>query len=441
MEKFRLLIVDDEEKFIHILKDRLSRKGIYVQAVTCGLKAIELMQNEEFDVGLFDIMMDKINGLELLDEAKKLQKDMEIIMLTGYGTVDTAIRAIKNGAYDYLSKPINPVELELVLKRAAEKKLLKEGNDNLIENIKLINNKREMIGQSPPMANLKYIISKVSESELPILILGESGTGKDLIANEIHYSSSRKDKPFIPINAGAIPSELLESELFGHVKGAFTGAHTNKKGLVEIANQGTLFLDEIGDMDLNLQKKLLRFLDTGEFRPVGSTMNKKTSVRVITATNRNLEKAIEDGEFREDLFYRLSVITIPVPPLRDREDDILLLADYFLQKNSNTKILTEDAKVFLKNYSFPGNIRELINFIDRGILLSKGDKINEWDLFPQINNNKISNQEITSLDDIEKKHIIEILKKANWNKPEAAKILKIGLRTLYRKIEKYNIDK
>ena len=298
-----------------------------------------------------------------------------------------------------------------------------------------------MIGQSPPMANLKYIISKVSESELPILILGESGTGKDLIANEIHYSSSRKDKPFIPINAGAIPSELLESELFGHVKGAFTGAHTNKKGLVEIANQGTLFLDEIGDMDLNLQKKLLRFLDTGEFRPVGSTMNKKTSVRVITATNRNLEKAIEDGEFREDLFYRLSVITIPVPPLRDRGDDILLLADYFLQKNSNTKVLTEDAKVFLKNYSFPGNIRELINFIDRGILLSKGDKINEWDLFPQINNNKISNQEITSLDDIEKKHIIEILKKANWNKPEAAKILKIGLRTLYRKIEKYNIDK
>ncbi|MDU5081789.1 sigma-54-dependent transcriptional regulator [Tissierella carlieri] len=441
MESFRLLIVDDEEKFIEVLKDRLTRKGLHVEAVTSGIEAIKLVEELEFDVALFDVMMDKIDGLELLEKAKKIQPDMEVIMLTGYGTIESAIEAMRSGAYDYLSKPVNPIELELVLKRAAEKKRLKGYNDNLVENIKLINDKKEIIGESQVMLNLKYMIDKVADSHLPVLILGESGTGKDLVANALHYKSCRGDNPFIPINAGAIPGELLESELFGHVKGAFTGAHTNKKGLVEIANQGTLFLDEIGDMDPALQVKLLRFLDTGEFRPVGSTMTKKTTVRIITATNKNLEKAIYNGSFREDLFYRLSVVTIPVPPLRERGDDVLLLANYFLNKNpNNKKELAEETKMFLIEHDFPGNVRELANFIDRAVLLSKGNKIYPWDLIPSLNNTENQYKKYISLDDVEKEHIIDILRLTNWDKPEAAKMLKIGLRTLYRKIEKYKIE-
>ncbi|CAK7040326.1 sigma-54-dependent Fis family transcriptional regulator [Tissierella sp. P1] len=441
MESFRLLIVDDEEKFIEVLKDRLTRKGLHVEAATSGIEAIKLVEELEFDVALFDVMMDKIDGLELLEKAKKIQPDMEVIMLTGYGTIESAIEAMRSGAYDYLSKPVNPIELELVLKRAAEKKRLKGYNDNLVENIKLINDKKEIVGESQVMLNLKYMIDKVADSHLPVLILGESGTGKDLVANALHYKSCRGDNPFIPINAGAIPGELLESELFGHVKGAFTGAHTNKKGLVEIANQGTLFLDEIGDMDPALQVKLLRFLDTGEFRPVGSTMTKKTTVRIITATNKNLEKAIYNGSFREDLFYRLSVVTIPVPPLRERGDDVLLLANYFLNKNpNNKKELAEETKMFLIEHDFPGNVRELANFIDRAVLLSKGNKIYPWDLIPSLNNTENQYKKYISLDDVEKEHIIDILRLTNWDKPEAAKMLKIGLRTLYRKIEKYKIE-
>ncbi|WMJ78268.1 MULTISPECIES: sigma-54-dependent transcriptional regulator [unclassified Sedimentibacter] len=441
MNSFRLLIVDDEEKFVELLRDRLRRKGLYVQAATSGIDAVELIQQEEFDVGLFDIMMDKMDGLRLLEEAKRIQPDMEVIMLTGYGTVETAIRAMKNGAYDYLSKPINPTKLDLVLERASEKKKLKGYNNNLVENIKIINNKREIIGESRLIANLRYMIDKVADSNLPVLILGESGTGKDLVANELHCKSMRKDKPFIPINAGAIPNDLLESELFGHVKGAFTGAHTNKKGLVEIADEGTLFLDEIGDMELGLQKKLLRFLDTGEFRPVGGTMVKRTSVRVVTATNKNLEEAIEKGKFRQDLLYRLSVITIHVPPLRERGGDVLLLAEYYLKKSPDLKELTEEAKDFLLSYSFPGNVRELINFIDRGILLSKDNKIHSGDLYTKALMPEQQSGDKMTLGDIEKQHIIEVLNSTNWDKPKAAKILKIGLRTLYRKIDKYEIHR
>ncbi|SHE45587.1 two component, sigma54 specific, transcriptional regulator, Fis family [Tissierella praeacuta DSM 18095] len=441
MENFKLLIVDDEETFIEVLRDRLTRKGLNVKAVTSGLDAIKLVEEEEFDVALFDIMMDKINGLELLAKVKKIQPNMEVIMLTGYGTIESAIEAMRKGAYDYLSKPVNPIELELVLKRAAEKKRLQGYNESLVENIKLINDKKEIIGESPVMMNLKYIIEKACDSHLPVLILGESGTGKDLVANALHYKSCRRDKPFIPINAGAIPGELLESELFGHVKGAFTGAHTNKKGLVEIANGGTLFLDEIGDMDPSLQVKLLRFLDTGEFRPVGGTMTKKTTVRVVTATNKNLEEAIYNGSFREDLFYRLSVVTISVPPLRKRGNDILILANYFLNKNlNNKKELREETKRFLLEYDFPGNVRELANFIDRGVLLSKGNEIFPRDLLPNLNNSETPQQKYISLDDVEKEHISNILKLVDWDKPEAAKMLNIGLRTLYRKIEKYKLE-
>ena len=373
------------------------------------MDALELIKKQEFDVALFDIMMNKMNGLELLKNSKEIQPSLEVVMLTGHGTIETSIEAMRKGAYDYLLKPVNPNKLELILQRAAEKKILQGDNINLAESIKIVNTEKQIIGESKPILELKHIINRVADSHLPILILGESGTGKDLVANALHYKSSRGNKPFVPINAGAIPGQLLESELFGHVKGAFTGAHLDKKGLVEIANGGTLFLDEIGDMDPALQVKLLRFLDTGEFRPVGGVVTKKTSVRVVTATNKDLYGSILEGKFREDLYYRLSVVTILVPSLRERGLDILLLADNILKKNGNKdKVLSKETKDFLLTYDFPGNVRELANIIERGILLSKGKEIYPGDLFPNLNNveKKIVNH--LTLKDVEKNHILNI---------------------------------
>ncbi len=440
MDSYKLIAVDDEVKFIEILTNRLTRKGVNIRAFTSSLEALDVLAEEEFDVALFDIMMDNMDGLELLEKCKKIQPDLEVVMLTGHGTIETAIEAMKKGAYDYLTKPVNPTKLEFVLQRAVERKCLKDENFNLSENIKRCNKFSDIVGESEVMEELKYIINKVADSTLPALILGESGTGKDLVANALHYSSKRSNQPFIPINAGAIPSELLESELFGHVKGSFTGAHLDKKGLVELANGGTLFLDEIGDMDCMLQVKLLRFLDTGEYRPVGGTITKKTNVRIITATNKDLEECIRQGSFREDLYYRLSVITIHVPPLRDRGNDIILLAEHFLKQSKATKkVLSKETKGFLLAYDFPGNVRELANFIERGALLSRNEIIEPKDMFDNIISNKNTLNTMLSLEEIEKVHIQHVLKVCDWNKPEAANILNIGLRTLYRKIEEYNL--
>lgn len=440
MDSYKLIVVDDEVKFVEVLAERLKRKGVNVKAFTSSLDALDTLKEEEFDAALFDIMMDNLNGLQLLEKCKDIQPNLEVVMLTGNGTVETAIEAMKKGAYDYLIKPVNPNKLEMVLQRAAERKWLKDQNLNLSENIKRINKFSDIIGESKVMEELKYVISRVGDSTLPALILGESGTGKDLVANALHYYSKRRDQPFIPINSGAIPGELLESELFGHVKGAFTGAHVDKKGLVELANGGTLFLDEIGDMDPMLQVKLLRFLDTGEYRPVGGTIARKTNVRIVTATNKDLEESIRQGNFREDLYYRLGVVTIHVPPLRDREDDILLLAEHFLRENvGNKKHLSQNTKSFLLTYDFPGNVRELANFIERGVLLSNNEIIEPNDMFANIITSKSINNTILSLQEVEKEHINHVLKICSWNKPKAANMLKIGLRTLYRKIEEYNL--
>jgi len=414
MRPFRVLLVDDEEKFITLLQQRLTRKGYSVEVSNCSLKALSIIEETEFDVALFDIMMSGMDGLELLEKAKKIQPNLEIIMLTGYATVDTAIEAMKKGAYDYLTKPIKPIELELILQKAIDRKNLQEYSNNLIETIQRTNRKREIIGNSDVMINLKYMIDRVSDSPLPVLILGESGTGKELVANALHYSSCRAHHPFVPINASAIPNQLLESELFGHVKGAFTGAQVNKKGLVELANEGTLFLDEIGDMEASLQVKLLRFLDTGEFRPVGGTVTKKTNVRVVAATNINLEQAIEEGRFREDLYYRLSVVTLSVPPLRERGRDALLLAEHFLRQSNTKKKLSKETEIFLLNYNFPGNVRELANLIERGILLSKGKEVMPQDFFAGEICGK-NNVKSLALEDIEKEPYIGKLRNMNYD--------------------------
>ena len=438
MEQYRILLVDDEEKFTEILQQRLSRKDYFVETANSGLSALNIIESSEFDAALFDIKMTGMDGLELLVEAKKVQPNMEVIMLTGYADVDSAIKAMKSGAYDYLTKPIKPVELELVLKKALEKKKLKEYNSNLLESIQRTSGRPNIVGVSEHIVNLKHMIKRVADSPLPVLILGESGTGKELVASSLHYGSCRAHHPFIPINASAIPNQLLESELFGYVKGAFTGAGADKKGLLELANEGTLFLDEIGDMDPALQVKLLRFLDTGEIRPIGGTITKRINVRVVTATNVDLQQAIEDGNFREDFYYRLSVIKLEVPPLRDRGKDKLFLAEHFLRQSNSNKRLSKEAEEFLLNYKFPGNVRELANLIERGLLFSKGEEIMSSDFFSGEINNK-NNVKSLSLEDMEKEHIEQVLVQTGWNKTEAAKILKIGLRTLYRKIAEYNI--
>ncbi len=439
MREIRILLVDDEEKFIEILKDRLIRKGYNVTASTSSLRALDLIKEREFDVALFDIMMPNLDGIELLEKSKKIQEGLQVVMLTGYGTIETAIEAMKKGAYDYLTKPIKPVELELVLKKAADKKRLQEDNSNLTEVIKRSQGSKEMIGESKCIMQLKDMITRVADSPLPVLILGESGTGKELVAQALHYQSCRGNQPFVPINASAIPNNLLESELFGHVRGAFTGAQNSKKGLVELANGGTLFLDEIGDMDPALQVKLLRFIDTGEFRPVGDTVMRKTKVRIVTATNLNLQEEIKEENFREDLYYRLSTITMEVPPLRARDKDVLLLAEHFLRANiGDKKYLSPQAKEFLTSYHFPGNVRELVNFIERGILMSKGREIRKRDLF----SNSIDIEEdskTSTLKDMEKEHINHVLKVTKWDKPLAAEKLNIALRTLYRKIKEYEL--
>lgn len=438
MEQYRILIVDDEEKFTEILGQRLSRKNYLVETANSGSLALKIIESKEFDAAIFDIKMNGMDGLELLVKAKKVQPNIEVIMLTGYADVDTAIKAMKNGAYDYLIKPIKPVELELILDKALEKKKLKESNQNLIETIQRTSGRPNIVGVSEPIVNLKQVIEKVADSSLPVLILGESGTGKELVASALHYNSCRAHHPFIPINASAIPNQLLESELFGYVKGAFTGAGVDKKGLLELANEGTVFLDEIGDMDTSLQVKLLRFLDTGEIRPIGGTIAKRINVRVVTATNIDMQQAIEDGSFREDFYYRLSVIRIEMPPLRDRGRDKLYLAEHFLRQSNLNKRLSKEAEEFLLNYRFPGNVRELANLIERGILFSKGDEIMPADFFSGELSTK-KDEKSLSLEDMEKEHIEQVLVKTGWNKTEAAKILKIGLRTLYRKISEYNI--
>ena len=438
MEQYRILIVDDEEKFTEILSQRLSRKNYLVETANSGSLALKIIESKEFDAAIFDIKMNGMDGLELLVKAKKVQPNIEVIMLTGYADVDTAIKAMKNGAYDYLIKPIKPVELELILDKALEKKKLKESNQNLIETIQRTSGRPNIVGVSEPIVNLKQVIEKVADSSLPVLILGESGTGKELVASALHYNSCRAHHPFIPINASAIPNQLLESELFGYVKGAFTGAGVDKKGLLELANEGTVFLDEIGDMDTSLQVKLLRFLDTGEIRPIGGTIAKRINVRVVTATNIDMQQAIEDGSFREDFYYRLSVIRIEMPPLRDRGRDKLYLAEHFLRQSNLNKRLSKEAEEFLLNYRFPGNVRELANLIERGILFSKGDEIMPADFFSGELSTK-KDEKSLSLEDMEKEHIEQVLVKTGWNKTEAAKILKIGLRTLYRKISEYNI--
>ncbi|MEA5024175.1 Regulatory protein AtoC [bioreactor metagenome] len=436
--KANLLLVDDEEDLRQVMKKWFEDIGYHVDDAGSGCEALEALQKQEYEVAVFDIIMPDMDGVRLLEQTKKLQPTLQVIMLTGNATVDTAIEAMKLGAYDYLSKPCNLAKLELVVQKAMEKGQLIKYNRGLSLALKRRVGSEVIIGDSPQMEEIIKLAQKVADADSPVLLEGESGTGKEIIAQALHLWSLRADKPFIVVNMGSLPNQLLESELFGHEKGAFTGAVTAKEGLVELAAGGTLFLDEIGEMDLALQVNLLRFLQTGEFRRVGGTRLQRVKVRVITATNRYLEEEVREGRFREDLYYRLNVIKINLPPLRGRKGDIPLLAAYFLQKFAKGKALEfgEGVMETLTGYDFPGNIRELSNMIERGTILAEGNHIVAKDLFGGTMPQTMVG---TSLKDAEKRHIASTLAAVNDNKDKAAKLLGISTRQLYRKIEQYDL--
>lgn len=448
--KGRILVVDDEKSMREILEIFLKNEGYGVSVAENGEKAIEVMKEDIFDLIITDMNMPKVGGLELLKSVKQTAPETVVVIITAFGTTESAVEAMKLGAYDYIQKPFQMDDIRLVIKNALEKQRLQKDVSILKGQLK-VPSLENIIGKSDAMQSLFSVISKTSESSASVLITGESGTGKELVAKAVHSLSSRKDDHFVAVNCAAIPEGLLESELFGYMKGAFTGAASNKQGLFELANDGTLFLDEIGEMPMSLQAKLLRVIEGGTFRRVGGVSDINVDVRIISATNKNLEQRIETGQFREDLYFRLNVLSVKIPPLRERRDDIPLLVDHFLKKFSgDKKKFSKDAIDQLKNYRWKGNVRELENIIERVVLLCESDIIGTEHLPDEIN--ALSKTEKVSvpsggidfeklMEDMEKSYLLKALEKTNGVKTEAAKLLNLTFRSFRHKLKKYGIDK
>lgn len=438
----RVLVVDDEEPFRRLLKKELTRKGFSVEVAGDGESALNLVRQDSFDVVLLDIVMPGIDGITVMKRMMKDPSSPAIIVLTGRATVETAVDAMKNGAYDYLTKPYKLDELMIIINRAYEYRRLKMKNQQLQQ--ELVRKESEnFVFKSKVMEEIFNMIKKIAPTDSTVFIYGESGTGKELVANLIWRYSRRKDNPFIALNCATFSENLIESELFGYEKGAFTNAFQTKYGIVEVADSGTLFLDEIGEMPLGLQAKLLRFLDSGEFRRVGGNKTLKADVRVITATNRDLHELVKRGEFRQDLYYRLNVININIPPLRERKEDIPGLADYFLNKytqklSKSIAGIDDVAMDILMNYHWPGNVRELENVIERAVILSETELIRPENISIARRPSETEGT-ITSLDEVEKSHILKVLKETGWNQSRASQILGIDRKTLYLKLKKYEI--
>lgn len=457
----RILILDDEEALRKIIAQRLERRGYEVSEAGTGEEGIVILQDTLLDAVLLDLRLPDGDGLNLLQQIKRVEPDLQVIMLTGHGTIESAIEAMRLGAFDYLTKPCNLSELEITLQKALEQRKLLVENTGLRQVVNRQTAQLKIISESIVMRNLLEMTKKVAQSDVPVLIQGESGVGKELIARALHVWSQRANQSYVPLNSGAIPEQLMESELFGHEKGAFTGATGSKIGLVEMADRGTLFLDEIGEMPMALQVKLLRFLETGEFRRVGDTRLRRVDVRIVTATNRDLREEINRGRFRKDLYYRLSGLTLDVPPLRDRREDIIPLAHYFLKHQNKhpgkTQVLSSETKDHLLHYDFPGNVRELIHLIERGQILATGEVIEPSDIWPEkvplsklnilqelpLEEGTTKLPDVNSyptLEDVERDYILLTLKKVNGNRIKAAKLLGISVRNLYRKIEIYGVQ-
>ncbi len=442
-----ILIVDDEKAVRENLARYLS-EGYVTETAANGNEAIQkISDNSDIEILLSDLKMPEMDGIELLEKIQAMNRDIVTIFITGFSTIESAVDAMRKGAYDYLTKPIDLNKLEITVKNAISHKKLKSENIMLKERIKEKFDSSTLVGKSGKIRGILDIVKRVASTRATVLIQGESGTGKELVANIIHYNSMVADGPFIKVNCSALAEGLLESELFGHEKGAFTGALYMKKGRFELANGGTLFLDEIGDISPAIQVKLLRFLQESEFERVGGTRTLKVDVRIISATNRNLEELVRDGKFREDLYYRLKVVSIDVPPLRERKEDIPLILDFHLKRfadihNKPIIGITPEAMKLIKSYHWPGNIRELMNAIESAVVMSVEDRITPESLPPFLTMKPTEQKgiaEAENLFEIEKKAILEALNKSGGNKTEAARMLGIGLRTLYRKLKIYGV--
>ena len=457
MKKYELLIVDDEESITFLLRTEFEDlRDFLVDTASNGTEAINLVQSKLYDIVLLDIKMPRVGGIEVLKFIKEHSPTTQVIMLTNVVDMQTAFETVKLGAYDFIAKPYEREQLLATVRRALERRQLVIAKEIMQNELNRVGGGMDLVGNSAPIREVIENIRKVAASDAFVLVQGASGTGKELIAHMIHQMSERKERPFVAVNCASIPDQLLESELFGHEKGSFTSAYATKQGLVEVANGGTLFLDEVGDISPSTQPKLLRFLETGEFRRVGGTSSMKVEVRVVSATNKNLKDEVAGGKFRDDLLYRLNIVTIRVPSLREHKEDIPMLVQHFLSRKSKTrtKQISEAALQVLMNYDWPGNVRELEHVIEGATVLSQGDIIEPRDLWvnaaltasaaqhagsvlPAAGNN--GGQGLLSLEDVERAHIEKVLRQNGFNRMKSAQILGITSKTLYLKIKKYGI--
>ena len=449
-ENVQVLIVDDDKNMQALLQKVLVREGYATTLADNGEEALKCIGEQNFDIVLSDIRMPNMDGMTLLGKIQETSPETTVIMMTAFGSVDSAVEAMKQGAYDYISKPFKMDEVLIVLSRVVEEKQLRQELVSMREELAGRYSFANIIGKSAPMQQVFDLISRVATSAATVLIRGGSGTGKELVARAIHFNSPRKEQSFVPVNCSAIPGDLLESELFGHMKGSFTGAVANKRGLFVEADGGTILLDEIGEMSPDLQSKLLRVLQEKEVRPVGGTQHISVDARVIAATNQNLESQVEKGSFREDLYYRLNVIPLVLPALRERLEDIPLLVEHFLEKYAGEvggkKSMSREALAVLMRHPWPGNVRELENVVERAAVLSMGAEIRPQDLPPEMGTASggllaRSAEREASLEDLEKDYILLVLDRVDGNQTRAAEILGIDRRTLYRKLQSYNVEK
>jgi DNA-binding NtrC family response regulator len=446
----RILVVDDEKIALNNLVYILKKENYEVTGTQSGPRALTLLEEQEFDLILTDLKMEKVDGMQILTRSRELYPDTEVLMITGYATVDSAINAMKAGAYHYIAKPFKLDEVRKVVREALEKKKLKLENVQLRKQLDQFEEKPKIITANPLMKHILAMVKQVAETDTNVVITGESGTGKELFANLIHHNSPRRDGPMLTLNCGAFTEELLANELFGHEKGAFTGAETEKKGLVEMADGGTLFLDEIAEMPLPMQVKLLRVIQEKELIRLGGVHPIKVDVRFVCATNRDLQAEAKSGHFRQDLYFRINVINIEIPPLSARKEDIPLLTLYFLNKYSklmgkDVAEISEEAMQILMLYDFPGNVRELENIVERGVALTRGRTIEKIHLPDDLRGAALQTfrkkeGKYPSLEEMERSYIQWVLKEVGENKTEAAKYLGIDRVSLWRKLKKLGLD-
>jgi len=449
-QKSRVLIIDDEQIALRNLEHIMKKEGYEVTSTQSGTNALKLLEEQQFDLVITDLKMEKVDGNQILRRSKELSPDTEVIMITGYASLQSAILAIKKGAYDYITKPFKLDEVRKVVKEALEKVMLKRENQQLREQIDKFAGKVKFITQNPVVQKLLETSRQIAPTDCSVIITGESGTGKELFARYIHFMSQRADGPFLAVNCGAFTEELLTNELFGHEKGAFTGAGNLKKGLIEMANSGTLFLDEITEMPPSMQVKLLRVIQEREVLRLGANEPVKIDVRFLAATNRDIQEMIKAGQFRQDLYFRLNVVSFRIPPLSERKDDIPLLSYYFLNKHSviQKKVVSDIAQevfALLMNYDFPGNVRELENIIERGVALTNGPMIEIAQLPEDLKELSIrtfrkKEGKYPSLEDQELSYITWVLQEVGGNKTIASQILGIDRVSLWRKLKKYGLE-